>query len=176
MPSAVTRIVLLAFLQYAGSSCEPAPNTRRPILHRDTGMEVQYPANWNVVLAMPGIRFLVLNTSGSAVVTVQGLSSFPDGLKEYAAHYSTWTNGATGAAPTAPSGFGAVEKDGTDEILTEHFSSTVYGIEVGHTRIYRRKKLGDVDFFIVCQAIDEDLRKVQPGFDLIAKSLTYTKP
>ena len=70
---------------------------------------------------------------------------------------------------------GIEEKDG-NEVLAEQSEMSVLGESIPYTRIYSRKRAGNVIAFILLQAISEEYEMVAGGFEQIVASLSYEGP
>ena len=136
-------------------------------------MAFKYPGNWEITEdeQQAGLRVLIVETPGAAIVVIQ-IYSAGDALEigDFAESFTRVARGDNPLGIISASEFSGLEKSDGDEILTERFSLGLLGENVPHTRIYRRKTGDDKVCFIVAQVADEDLSKVNMGFEQIFSS------
>lgn len=151
------------------SAAEPAKGTA---LARE-GVAFEHPADWKAtVQESEGGPIILLEEPGDAIATV---AIFKEGvnvsLDEYAANYidniiselpRTVTVKRTGQSVRAG-------------VMDVKFVLTFQGSDLPTTTNVSRHDIAGRTVFCVTQVADEDRKKVQPGFDLIRRTLGAAK-
>lgn len=155
------------------TACERKADVARAQIYRNSGLEFQYPRRWTVELPIvtADITHVMLKSPGESLVIIRASNQgdLPD-LKTFAASYPGLIDEVgTPVVKATTDSFGQPS-------LESHHTIQAMGTTVGCTRVFRMKVTGGKTYFILCQAMDNDLHKVNPGFDLIVKTLTYKGP
>ena len=158
---------------------ERAANVQEPLDYRKAGLSFQYPGNWKVTQDMKalGTHHLTVDSPGNAIMIIHIFPVDGDESKKLKAYVDDFSDLAKAEAPAGsfgPSAFTDPVREGRYESITERFSVSVPGQAVPHVRTYRRAVVGEKVCFLIAQVAEEDLAKVQPGFEQICKSFRYT--
>ena len=133
-----------------------------------------YPGNWEVTEdeTTEDLRYAFVETPGDAITILQIYEpDFSLSIQEYAENFSTSAREATPYGEVSEGIFTEL----TSESLKETFIITVLGVEVPHERRIVRKAFSGGICFMVFQVAEEDLKKVQPGFQLIERTLSLAE-
>lgn len=168
-----TLLILALLLSHCLTACERKADVARAQTYSNSGLEFQYPRNWKVEqdVVTPTVTQLAIKSPGDSLTVIH--SSNPGvfaNLKAFAAWYPAM---ADEVGPPIVKEF--TDSDGQSAMESHHVIRTM-GTTVESTRLFRTKGTGGKTYYFFIQATDNDLRKVNPGFDLIVKSLTYKAP
>jgi hypothetical protein len=179
--------VLLVGLSLLVSGCEPAPAIRAPKSYSESAIAFSYPGNWSITedVTEPGdpeVRYLFIESPGAAIAIIQSFAPALDWtVEEFAEDFMASTvdevdGGSYVGIPTRAAAGRAepVRRSVAGQVRTgvrNRFSVSALGERVPHTSLTFRVEAADASVFLVLQAATEDWNKVEPGFDLIARSL-----
>ncbi len=173
--------IIATFAPNAFSS-ETAALVDSPKSYKKGRVTFNYPGNWTVTedggsLTDGSVRYLVLETAGNNVVTIQ-IYRATEALEllEYAQRFADTAKEEIPIGSWSASKFSGIEEKDGNEVLAEQSEMTVLGESIPYTRIYSRKRAGNVIAFILLQAISEEYEMVVGGFDQIIASLSYEGP
>ena len=168
--------LVIAMLLLVGCG-ERSATTVGPRIYDRAGVEFEYPQAWEVTTdtQQAGPRYLFVETPGAALVIIQ-IHSADDAsaIQYFAQDFARSAREETAVGNVSESTFGGVEEADGYEIVTERFTITLLGVNVPHTRTYRRKSIADNVCFIIAQVADEDRSKVTKGFEQIFSSFVHT--
>jgi hypothetical protein len=167
------RCLHILLLLFCLTACERKADVTHPQTYSNAGLEFQHPRNWKVegTMVSPDMTILMITSPGDSLMLIQSSSPSPFAdLQTFASSYPSMFDDATPPVIKEVTG-----SDGQLAVESHHVIRTM-GTTIECTRIFRMKVTGGKTYFFYCQATDNDLRKVNPGFDLIVKSLTYKKP
>jgi hypothetical protein len=186
-----SRILAAASLAVAllSGACETTPDVAHPQSYRKDGISFDHPSNWSVTedVAQPaalGIRYLFVESPGSAIVIVQYYGRGMDtSLEEFSADFHRrWLEKAenlvqlgpddpivasSGSTRSVRSVVAGIPRDGIEQT----FSIAAAGTEVPHRYHAFKLEAAPATAFVIVQAADEDWDLVAPGFDLVLASL-----
>lgn len=168
-------LVVLTVSLLAG--CERAADVASPEHFDDKGLRFSLPGNWEVTSneTNPHFRHLLVETPGDAIVIMhiyakdEALS-----LDDFARVFSRQVTEAMPFGEVSGNAFTAREQaPGSLHApgVLEHFDIEVMSVKVPHQRSYFTAQHAGRVLFVVTQALDEDLVKVQPGFDLVLSTV-----
>ena len=151
--------IITTFAPNAFSS-ETAALVDSPKSYNKGGVTFNYPGNWTVAedgLADESVRHLFLETAGDNFVSIQ-IYPATEALEllEYAQWYADTAKEEIPIGSWSASQFSGIEGKDGNEVLTEQLEMTVLGESIPYTRIYSRKRVGNVIAFISLQAISEE--------------------
>lgn len=167
------RLILLAFCLFA-AGCAVTPITG-PQTYQDGSMSFSVPANWKVTMYGKGggCGHAFVEAPGEAVVYIKGLPIKKDpGLQKYAQDFSRTANSWTPVGKISSKGFQRFADSRFGDGLKEPFNIFFLGVDVPHTRYYRKKTGSHCAFYILTQVSDEDAASVEPGFRQILNSFS----
>lgn len=173
----VAAIISIAVVSFLTSACgEPRADTANPKSYERAGLRFEHPGNWQVSKDVDGdaVRYVFVETPGNALVIIQAIpeDAAPE-LADYARSFSGSAQETTSAVTFGASVFSEVTEDGGYQVISEQVEVTLLGEDIPHTRIYRRRRVGDRVCFVVEQVSEEDRARVVDGFEQIASSLRY---
>lgn len=158
---------------------ERKANVSSPLSYEKAGLTFQYPGNWRIEddEDIDGIHYLSVETNGDALVIVQ---MFPmavaEPLEDYAKMFSKKSAAAMPMGEMTSSKFTALPAANGFTRLQENCGMRVMNQDVPHVRYYLSRDFEGQRCFLLCQVADEDLKKVEAGFEQIAASLKYAPP
>jgi hypothetical protein len=166
------RLGLLLLLFCAGCAVTPVTG---PQTYRDGTMSFSVPANWKVTMygKNGGCGHAFVEAPGEAVVFIRGFPLKKDpGLAKYAQDSSRTANAWTPIGKITSQGFRSFSDKRYGNGLKENFKITFMGVDVPHTRWYRKATGSECAFYILTQVADEDAASVEPGFRQILNSFS----
>ncbi|MEO1270058.1 MAG: hypothetical protein AAFX99_18375 [Myxococcota bacterium] len=187
MHVAIPRLgVLLAFILtgFMLSGCceqigaEPPADIQNPKTYRKGGLSFSYPGNWTITEDSEdgGIRSVFIETPGDALMTIQ---VYPEAsaqeLKDYAKAFSEKSDENMPVIDMGSSDVTPLSDEGGYTRLEETFVVSLLGVDIPHTRMYRKRACGDRVVFVMTQVADEDRDKTEAGFAQVATSFNCTK-
>lgn len=174
MKAAISAVSLLVALALAG--CEQAADISSPTVYEKNHVGFSFPANWDVSedATQDGVRHIFVESPGDAIfIALLYPRTDAVSLREFAEWFSAQAGEETPVANVGESAFSDLEKASgqlSGEAIGEDFSLSLLGMEIPHRRGYYTTESGDRTAFLVTQVANDDLGKVQPGFDLILGS------
>lgn len=146
-----------------------------PQTFSDGGMSFSVPAGWKVTMQgkQGSCGYAFVEAPNEAVVFVKGLPIKKDpGVQKYAQKFSRTANSWTPFGKISSKGFQPFSDKRFGAGVKEPFMITFLGVDVPHTRVYRKKAGTHCVFYILTQVADEDAAAVEPGFRQILNSFS----
>lgn len=169
------RLSLLALCLLAtGCAIAPKPITG-PQTFKDASMSFSVPADWKVTMHGDGVGCgnAFVEAPGEAVVFIKGLPIKKDpGIQKYARGFSRTASSWTPFGKISSQGFHSFTDKQFGTGMKEPFTVTLLGVEVPHTRVYRKRTGSHCVFYILTQVSDEDAASVESGFQQILNSFS----
>lgn len=168
----VTCILLLFF------SCERAVDITKTRFYEKNNISFTYPKVWKVANdeEKNGYRNIFVESPGNSIFIIQVLDkSNALTLEEYSKLFSTNAIEATPVANRSKGNFTEFEINVNNNVLKgiqEDFSVSLLNQNIPHISKYYRLDTDEKVVYLISQTSIEDLKKVEPGFDLIIKSLS----
>jgi hypothetical protein len=159
-------------------ACEKQADLNNIEQYTKDGVSFSIPGNWSVTedIEEDGFRYVFVETSGDAIVTVNTYlkeKSFP--LREYV----EWTiESSTNEMPVGSRNEGTISEiqtlidEQTFQGYKNQFVVSLAGIEVPHIAEFYAKGSNSKIAYISSQVANEDLSKVQKGFELILSTFS----
>jgi hypothetical protein len=169
----MTRLAL-ALLALLLAGCATAPLTG-PQTYQDDGMSFSIPAGWKVTMHGKNgdCSYAFIEAPGEAVVFIKGEPLQRDpGLEKYARDFSRTASSSTPVGKISSKGFHRFTDKQYGPALKEPFSITLFGVEVPHTRFYRKRTGSHCAYYLLTQVADEDAAPVEKGFREILGSFS----
>lgn len=166
--------LLVLCLLTAGCAVTGKPVTG-PQTFDDTSMSFSVPAGWKVTMHGKGggCGYAFIEAPGEAVAYIKGLPIKKDpGIQKYAKEFSRTANSWTPVGKITGNGFRPFVDSRFGDGMKEAFTITFMGVDVPHTRVYRKKAGPHCVFYILTQVSDEDAASVEPGFRQILNSFS----
>lgn len=167
------RLALLVVCLFAAGCA--APPITGPQTYQDTSMSFSVPAGWKVTIhgkaGECGHAFV--EAPGEAVVFIRGVPLKKDpGLEKYAKEFSRSASSWTPVGKITSHGFKTFADKPYGPALKEPFSIAFLGVDVPHTRFYRKRTGSHCAFYLLTQVADEDAASVEKGFRQILGSFS----
>lgn len=145
-----------------------------PQAYQNGSMSFSLPANWKVTMqGSGGCGEAFVEAPGEAVVFIKGIPIKKDpGIHKYAKDFSRSANSWTPVGKITSLGFRDFADKQFGAAVKEPFSIAFMGVDVPHTRIYRKRTGTQCVFYILTQVADEDAASVEPGFRQILNSFS----
>lgn len=167
-------LAALALAGFLAACGERQADVTRTTTHQTGTLVFEHPANWKITseIVDPAMQMLILESPGSAIVILRGdpADETVDLLEFQQEFSSDATEEIAMGKITKSKTIGLPEADGY-EWLQEDFTITLLGQSIPHRRMFGSKEIGDRRVFLILQAAVEDLAKVEPGFDLVRRSM-----
>ena len=146
-----------------------------PQTYQDGTMSFSVPANWKVTVQGKGggCGYAFVEAPGEGIVFIKGLPLKKDpGIEKYAHEFSRTANSWTPIGKITSKGFRSFIDNPVGAGVKESFTITFLGVDVPHTRVYRKQTGSHCVFYILTQVADEDAAAVEPGFRQILNSFS----
>ena len=168
------RLSLLVLCLLTAGCAATSKSITGPHTFQDANMSFSLPAHWKVTMqGKSGCGYAFIEAPGEAVVYISGVPVKKDpGIQKYARNFSRTANSWTPVGKITSKGFRDFTDKRFDAGVKESFTITFLGVDVPHTRIYRKKAGSQCVFYILTQVADEDAASVEPGFRQILDSFS----
>ncbi len=172
----LTKIICLISVFVLLVSCEQAADVSVPVTYDQNGIYLQHPKNWKITedAEQDDVRYMIVESPGDAIFIVQVyLAEDAVSINEYAEWFSDEAIKETPVVERTVGEFNEIEATINGEKVTglrQNFSIKVFNLDVPHVSEYYRVEKGNKVGFIICQAAQDDLKKVKTGFDLLINS------
>ncbi len=157
--------------------CEKAADISSPVRYEKENISFLYPHNWKVTedVKRQDIHYIFVESPGDAISIVQIYSkSVFVSLSEFVEWFSSQSREETSAGNVGKSSFSTIERPTFSTGLKgtkENFTINILGEQLPHIREYYAMDSNNKVAFLVAQTATEDLSKVEPGFNLILRSI-----
>lgn len=138
-------------------------------------MSFSLPSGWKVTMhgkaGECGHAFV--EAPGEAVVFIKGVPAKKDpGLEKFAREFSRTASSWTPVGKITSQGFKGFTDKAYGPALKEPFTIAFLGVNVPHTRFYRKRTGSHCTFYLLTQVADEDAASVEKGFRQILDSFS----
>lgn len=170
----LSTLLITALLTGCG---EPEVDVSNPKTHRSGAVTLDYPKHWKITAesVTPGLHSFTIQTDGNALVIFHSYpSEAADDLPTFSKSFSKSFSGAATVTPfgkIAGAPFASVPEADGFEWTEESFTISLLDESVPHRRLYGTKDIEGRRIFLILQVASADAAKVEPGFQLIRKSL-----
>jgi hypothetical protein len=170
----LSALLITALLAGCG---EPEADISNPKTHSSGAITLDYPKHWKISgeSVTPAIHSFTIKTDGGALVIFQSYpSETADDLPTFSKSFSNSFSGhASGKQfwKIAGAPFASVPEADGFEWTEESFTISLFGESAPHRRLYGTKDIEGRRIFLIFQVASADAAKVEPGFQLIRKSL-----
>jgi hypothetical protein len=161
--------ILFLVAVLAVSSCERRADVAKPKTYTRESLAFEYPRNWRVTKdqALSNAGLVEIEAPGNAVAL---MTIFPENadvnLRRYA---ETILRHIEEKVPIGTVDSGTITQN--QDAIDLKYSMTLLGVKVPHSSCITLHRFQRGKVICFTQVADEDRRLVQPGFDLIRKTL-----
>lgn len=166
------RFLVFIIILSLASCGEPEAQTDQPKSYNQSGLLFSYPGNWKTQHRTENkTKKIIVESPGNTIVLIMPAPRNYDlTLKQFAEEFSKSANQKTPITSVRWS-YLVPKKQNENAVITEKLNINLLGVNIPHTRIYRRKILNNKPYFIIAQFSDEDRGKIIKGVNLISRSL-----
>ena len=167
-------VILCPVLLLLTACTEPKADVSNPQSFSKEGIHFEYPGNWEITedTVEHDVRYIIAETPGDAILILQAFPKSLDmQLYTFGKRFSKAMGEELPIGKLVDVNFASIVELPDCQQLKETFAIELLTEHVKHQREYRKYSTENTSIFLIAQVQVDDYKRVEPGFELIFKSL-----